>query len=107
VVGKRWRTEFKQDRPNGVTYTFRYVMRVVGKESITVPAGTFEAFKIVGRGYNLQLNAQIDRVFWVTPGISADIAMETRVTLRNGQTDQFDRQELVAYQAKQAATAGK
>ncbi len=96
-VGKRWKTMFKQQRPNGVSYTFSYDMRVVGRETITVPAGTFDTFKIEGRGFNMQLRASLERNIWVSPGISADIALETIVRLSNGAFDQRERQELVRY----------
>jgi len=95
-VGKKWHTAFKQVRPSGITYTYRYDVRVVGKETITVPAGTFEAFKIEARGFNVQLGAALSRNIWVTPGVPADIAHETIVRLRNGAIEQFDRQELVS-----------
>ncbi len=102
VVGKRWSTRFKQSRPNGQTYTFQYDLKVVAKEKITVPAGTFEAFKIEARGFNIELSAALERSIWVVPGINADIAHETRVRLSNGRWDQNDRQELVSYkQARQ------
>jgi uncharacterized caspase-like protein len=102
VVGKKWNTRFKQNRPNGVTYTFQYELKVVAKEKITVPAGTFEAFRIEARGFNIELSAALERSIWVAPGINADIAHETRVRLSNGRWDQNDRQELVSYkQARQ------
>lgn len=96
-VGKHWRTTFKQSRPSGAVYTFQYDMKVVGRESITVPAGTFDTFKIEARGYNMQLGARLERNIWVAPGISGDIAHETLVRLRNGATEQNDRQELVSF----------
>ncbi len=95
-VGKKWRSEFKQTRANGVTFTFRYDLRVVAREEITVPAGTFNAFKIEARGFNMQLGAALSRNIWVVPGIAADIAHETLVRLRSGSIDQYDRQELVS-----------
>lgn len=95
-IGKRWTTEFKQARPNGVSFTFRYDLKVVARESVTVPAGTFDAYKIEARGFNVQLSAAIARNIWVSPGVAADIVHETRVRLSNGNTDQFDRQELVS-----------
>jgi hypothetical protein len=69
---------------------------VVGRETITVPAGTFDTFKIEARGFNLQLGASLSRNIWVAPGVAADIAHEIVVRLRNSTIDQFDRQELVA-----------
>jgi hypothetical protein len=96
VVGKRWRTEFKQFRASGMVYRFRYDLRVVARERITVPAGTFEAYRIEADGFNIGLSAHIRRVIWVAPGVDADIAHETFVRLRNDQIEQNDRQELVA-----------
>jgi hypothetical protein len=101
MVGKKWHTRFKQSRPNGITYTFQYDLKVVAKERITVPAGTFDAYKIEARGFNIELGAYLERNIWVTPGINSDIAHEILVRLRNGAIDQYDRQELVSYvQAK-------
>ncbi|GAC1599830.1 MAG: hypothetical protein NVS3B2_01450 [Ramlibacter sp.] len=99
-VGKKWHTTFKQRRSNGQVYTYRYDVRVVGRESITVPAGTFDAFKIEARGFNMQLGASLARNIWVTPGVPADIAHETIVRLRNGVIEQFDRQELTSLQPR-------
>ena len=99
-VGKKWRTQFKQSRPNGVVYTFYYDMKVVAKESITVQSGTYDAYKLEGRGFNVNLGDSLLRRIWVAPGVNADIAHETEVRLRNGQIDQSDRQELVRYQPK-------
>jgi uncharacterized caspase-like protein len=104
-VGKKWKTMFKQKRPNGTTYTFEYDVRVTGRETITVPAGTFDTFKIEARGFNLQLGASLSRNIWVAPGVAADIAHEIVVRLRNSTIDQFDRQELVAI--GKAGTSGR
>jgi hypothetical protein len=98
-VGKKWQTMFKQKRPSGITYTFRYDVRVVARERITVPAGTFDAYKIEARGFNVQLGASLTRTIWVAPGVAADIAHETLVRLRNNRIEQYDRQELVSVQA--------
>ncbi len=103
-VGKRWRTMFRQVRPNGLTYTFRYDMRVVGRERVTVPAGTFDTFKIEGRGFNMTLGAALERNIWVSPGVAADIALETQVRLANGMWDQRERQELVGLQQQAPRT---
>lgn len=96
LVGKHWRTQFRQARKSGLTYTFRYDVKVAGKETVVVPAGTFEAYRIEARGFNMNLGAQINRTIWVAPGVNADIAHETLVRLNNGRIEQNDRQELVA-----------
>jgi uncharacterized caspase-like protein len=104
-VGKHWRTMFKQSRASGAIYTFQYDLKVVGRETITVPAGTFDTFKIEARGYNMQLGARLERNIWVAPGVSGDIAHETLVRLRNGSVEQNDRQELVSYRVTVSRTA--
>ena len=97
IVGHKWQSRFKQTRPNGVVYTFQYDLKVVGKETITVPAGTFEAYKIEARGFNMDLGHRLERNIWVTPGITADIVHEIKVHKPNGRWEQNDRQELVSY----------
>ncbi|MCY7318996.1 MAG: caspase family protein [Ramlibacter sp.] len=104
-VGKKWRTMFKQSRPGGIVYTYRYDLKVVGRETIVVPAGTFDTFKIEARGFNMQLNARLERNIWVAPGVSGDIAHEIVVRLRNGVIEQFDRQELVSFRQAALRTA--
>jgi hypothetical protein len=106
-LGKKWRTHFRQSRPNGKIFTFDYEVKVVAKEKITVPAGTFEAYLLEAMGFNVELGASIRRQIWVTPGVNADIAHETIVRLRNGAIDQWDRQELVSYKAAVSVLATK
>jgi hypothetical protein len=104
MIGKRWRTQFVQNRPGGVSYTFRYDLKVVAKERVTVPAGTFDTFKIEARGFNMERGASLQRNIWIAPSINADIAHETIVRLRGGQIEQFDRQELVRFTQKAAVS---
>ena len=104
-VGKKWRTMFKQSRPGGIVYTYRYDLKVVGRETIVVPAGTFDTFKIEARGFNMQLNARLERNIWVAPGVSGDIAHEILVRLRNGAIEQNDRQELASFRQAGQRTA--
>ena len=106
-VGKKWISIFKQARPGGITYTYNYTLKVVARETVTVPAGTFETFKIEARGFNMQLNARLERNIWVAPGISGDIAHETLVRLRSGAIEQNDRQELVAFRQAGLRTASR
>ncbi len=97
VVGKHWRSQFDQARASGMTYRFAYQLRVVARERITVPAGTFDTYRIEASGFNVGLSAYIKRTIWVAPGMAADIAHETYVRLRNGQVEQDERQELVSH----------
>jgi uncharacterized caspase-like protein len=96
VLGKRWQTEFQQARRSGLVYVFRYKVRVAGRETVTVPAGRFDTWRIEAEGFNVGLSAYIKRTLWVAPGVPGDIAAETFVRLRTGDIEQYDRQELVA-----------
>ena len=80
---------------------------MTARESITVPAGTFDTFKIEARGFNMQLGARIERNIWVSPGVSGDIAHEISVRLRNGAIEQNDRQELVSFRQQGRPAAGR
>ena len=99
VLGRRWVTEFRQARPSGMTYTFRYRVRVAARETVVVPAGRFDTWRIEAEGFNVGLSAYIRRTLWVVPGLPGDVAAETYVRLRNGVVEQNDRQELVAVHA--------
>jgi len=94
VVGRKWRTQFRQQRYSGPPYTFKYDLQVVARESITVPAGTFDAYRIEARGLNVEVGGRILRTIWVAPGVNADIAQEIVVQRRNGTLDLHERHEL-------------
>jgi uncharacterized membrane protein len=70
----------------------------VAKEKITVPAGTFEAYRLEAQGFNVERGANLQRKIWVAPGFNVDIAHEIVVRLRGGKFEQNDRQELVRYE---------
>jgi CRISPR/Cas system CMR subunit Cmr4 (Cas7 group RAMP superfamily) len=108
-IGKRWKTQFKQTRPSGTVYTFKYDLRVVAKETVTVPAGRFETYKIEARGFNMELGYSLQRNIWVAPGINADIVLETLVRTNRNRIEQDDRQELVRYEVPgtRMASGGK
>lgn len=96
ILGRRWVTEFRQSRPSGMVYTFRYRVRVAARETVVVPAGRFEAWRIEAEGFNVGLSAHIRRTLWVVPGLPGDVAADTFVRLRNGVVEQNERQELIA-----------
>ena len=50
AVGKQWRTEFRITTPGGSEGQTEMNLKIAARESITVPAGAFNAFRIEGRG---------------------------------------------------------
>ena len=78
--------------------------RIVAKEKVTVPAGTFECFRIEGIGVNRQLPRPDVDLFltqWRAPElVRRPIAVEERKrhVIRGHVTDFFDeRRELVSF----------
>jgi hypothetical protein len=85
TVGKRWRTRFRVIPPNGGDTIVDLEARVADRESITVPAGTFNAFRIEINGWQTgsrpdggQINNAWARKIWYAPGaVRQPIAYET------------------------------
>jgi hypothetical protein len=98
-VGKRWVSNFVQ-RQSGGLQRFRYDVRVVAKENVSVPAGQFTAYRIEAQGFNMDNGTRIVRTLWVTPGVSANVALEVEVRTRDGRIEQSYRWELARYSAQ-------
>ena len=75
AVGKRWRSAFTNTQPNGVVGTNYWDFRVEALEQITVPAGTFRAFKVVGSGETRTPRGQtlLAQTYWVDPATMQQI----------------------------------
>ena len=91
VVGKQWSTQFRITTPGGDSGMNQMDLRIAGREPITVPAGTFNAFRIEGHGvFELEGGTveQTTLVKWVAPDqLRREIAMqETRERSRQQRT---------------------
>jgi hypothetical protein len=99
AIGKKWSTHFKVMLPNGTTNDNEVEFRVVAREQITVPAGTFDAFRVEGEGWargqfgSLSLKPK----YWIAPGIRRPVAREDYRRHMNGKVLANERNELVAY----------
>ncbi len=76
AVGKKWTTLYHLSKAEGAEFDVTYHFEVVGREKITVPAGTFDAYRIEGGGYMHQLRGHRQSAckeknsiftFWVAP----------------------------------------
>jgi len=73
-VGRKWAIRFQQ---SGVySGTGEYDFRIIERQNVTVPAGTFYAFKIEGKGSFMGRRLQLTR--WVVPGINFPVRREIR-----------------------------
>jgi uncharacterized caspase-like protein len=50
-IGKRWNTRFDVVTPKGREAVLDLELRIAGREQVTVPAGTFNAFRVEARGW--------------------------------------------------------
>jgi uncharacterized caspase-like protein len=96
-VGKRWSTRFSGTTPEGKPLLIDVDLKVVTREPITVPAGTFNAYKVEGRGTN-NYGSDLQYVYWIAPEqVRRPIVVETVFTARNGNVYQNERLELISY----------
>jgi hypothetical protein len=97
-VGKRWSTRFDVIGGDGGTADFDF--RIAGRETVTVPAGTFDCFRIEGRGVNNQTfrpPVDISLTFWRAPAqVRRPIKAEEKKWHRQ-QVNTWERRELVSY----------
>jgi uncharacterized caspase-like protein len=102
-VGKRWPAQFLVTQADGKQSNTSFELRVAGRERITLPAGTFDAFRIEARGTNQTTGEQLERTAWVAPDkMRGFLAMESLVR-RDGKPVEGERTELVEYRPGSAA----
>jgi hypothetical protein len=110
-VGKHWPAQFLVTLADGRQLNMAFDLRVAARERITLPAGTFDAYRIEARGANLSDGSRLERTAWVAPErMRGFLAMEM-LTRRDGKLVEGERIELVDYKpappAKAAAPAGE
>jgi hypothetical protein len=96
-VGKRWTARFAALRRKG-EFDEDMSAQVVARESVKVPAGTFDAFRIEARIYGVQsagkrgrhaaFASRTDVVTWEVPGLNFAIKETRSVRRRAGFTEE-------------------
>jgi len=78
AAGKRWRSAYTNTKSDGKVSNQFYDFHVVGLEAITVPAGTFKAYKVEGAGMGGE--GYLSQVRWIDPAtmISVRYDLELR-----------------------------
>jgi hypothetical protein len=106
AIGKQWTSRTDLFAPKAGYGKVTFEARIVTRERITVPAGTFDAFRIEAEGYGQfpSVTVKIDRKFWMAPAqVRRPLAFEqTRKVVGGrggggGQVLQADRLELVSF----------
>lgn len=77
-IGKRWRSAFTNSQANGGRQTNVYELRVAALEKVTVPAGTFNAFRVERRGHGTSQDGK-----WRTYSGTSWIDPATMFTIRS------------------------
>jgi uncharacterized caspase-like protein len=96
-VGKKWTTRFEGIGFNDEKLSYEYDFKVVAKEEKTVPAGTFDAYKVEGLGYS-SANATLHYVYWIAPDrVRKPVAIERLNRNRSGRVYVSEGDELVSY----------
>jgi hypothetical protein len=99
-LGKAWTTRFSGENPSIGRFTFELSMRIGARETVTVPAGTFDAFRIDGQGvrHGGQVSQQIRSKTWFAPErVRRFVLREEMRTGGRGSIALAERQELVAF----------
>lgn len=88
VVGKRWTTRFESTNRQGATGTSVLDLHIAARERITVPAGTFDAFRIEGHGFTTGLPVGVVEMrprWWMAPDqVRQPIRAEDHRTAKRG-----------------------
>ena len=79
-VGKRWNTRFDVvGGPSSAQGTMDLDFRITAREKLTVPAGTFDCFRIEGLGYNsspFRAPSEVRYTYWRSPSVRRPVAWD-------------------------------
>lgn len=96
-LGKKWTTRYAIHFARSGEDMVEVDLKVVGRETITVPAGTFDCFRVEARGWTLGRSQSNSWDYWVAPDkINRVVALEAWWR-RGNRIVRSERQELVAY----------
>jgi len=97
-VGKKWSGRSANASPDGNTYQLQLESKIIGRETVTVPAGTFQTYVIRSTMYSSS-GSTFSRTFWVDPRYGASVKWEDIGRNSRGQIFRSDRHEMVALKA--------
>ena len=94
-VGKKWTATFSHTFKRVTTSSY-YNLHIVKRETVTVPAGSFDAFRIEGEGWNVTLGNQNEMRMWLVPGLNFPVKREFIGRPRTGGFGITSRFELIS-----------
>ncbi len=101
-VGKRWTSRHRVISDKGDSYDTVYDFKVVAREKKTVPAGTFDAFRIEGSGWTRGREGvlQLQSRYWVAPEVRRYIEAFFWVKHAKGKVLENKTVQLLAFNQK-------
>jgi hypothetical protein len=98
-VGRKWTTVYRGTRRDDQEDEWELDFKVVARENITVPAGTFDTFKVEGSGFARDKGTHFQITYWVAPDrVRSYIAYEMTANGRGKKRfKRTDRTELAIY----------
>ena len=97
-IGKKWTTRYRFVRPTGERNDVEVDFKVVAREMITAPAGTFDAFKVEGTGFNMGHGSRLQYTYWIAPDkVRRPIIFVSIERNKYGRYFTTNRDELVSY----------
>ena len=98
AVGKRWSSRYTVTDRKGATFNSEQDFRIVAREMIEVPAGTFNAFLIDGRGRNTNPAGPVEFTVrrWYVPEFQRPVVRE-QIDRRGDKVTFAERLELMSY----------
>jgi uncharacterized caspase-like protein len=99
-VGRKWNTSYNVILKSGRIGRIEMDFRIVAREQVTVPAGTFDTFRIEGRGWTFGLGGQNEALahsYWRAPASVRRPIVFEEIRRIGAKTVMSARNELVAF----------
>jgi len=98
-VGRRWTTTYRGTRKDLQPEDWSFDFKVVTREPVTVPAGTFDTFKVEGEGYSKAAGVHYVWTYWMAPEKVRPFIVFERMQrhIRSNRYGQTERIELAQY----------
>ena len=95
-VGKKWTATFIQSMKGSGANSISIDFHIARREMVTVPAGTFDAFRVEGRGWSATRGTQIEFRQWLVPRLNFPVKREVVSRARDGRFIETETHELVS-----------
>lgn len=100
-VGNRWTSKDYRRNGNNQLLKDEFEREVVAYERIRVPAGEFDAYKIVGKGFwsgvEFSASGRREQTIWYAPAVKRAVRFEDMGTKPKGGVDWQWREELLEF----------